>query len=173
VIHLEIGHVLFIDIVGYSKLLIEARGAQRTGIFSQDQPENSGLLDDLALINMDLGDKAAALALIEREIAANPIEKDAVAGPRSDRDPHPSCGRHWRNPTAPLLRYRNYFRYQARSLLRYPGSIRCSIRSEMIHALKTLRREATKRSRLGPDQDSASAFADQCRRRFCVWESSR
>jgi serine/threonine-protein kinase len=30
---------------------------------------------------MGLGDKAAALALSERGIAANPIEKDAVAGP--------------------------------------------------------------------------------------------
>ena len=30
---------------------------------------------------MDLGDNAAALALVERGIAANPIEKDAVDGP--------------------------------------------------------------------------------------------
>ena len=30
---------------------------------------------------MGLGDKAAALALAERAIAANPIEKDAVSGP--------------------------------------------------------------------------------------------
>ena len=30
---------------------------------------------------MGLGDKAAALALAERAIAANPIEKDAVLGP--------------------------------------------------------------------------------------------
>jgi TolB-like protein/Tfp pilus assembly protein PilF len=49
--------------------------------FLKEQPENSSLLDDLALINMDLGDKTAALALVEREIAAKPIEKDAVAGP--------------------------------------------------------------------------------------------
>jgi len=49
--------------------------------FLREQPENSSLLDDLALINMDLGDKAAALALVERGIAANPIEKDAVDGP--------------------------------------------------------------------------------------------
>jgi hypothetical protein len=31
---------------------------------------------------MGLGDKAVALALAERAIAANPIEKDAVAGTR-------------------------------------------------------------------------------------------
>src|SRR5437899_9601239 len=32
---------------------------------------------------MGLGDKAAALALSERAMAANPIEKDALTGPRS------------------------------------------------------------------------------------------
>ena len=36
---------------------------------------------DLALTNMGLGDKAAALALAERAMAANPIEKDAITGP--------------------------------------------------------------------------------------------
>jgi len=38
-------------------------------------------MGDLALTNMGLGDKAAALALAERAMAANPIEKDAVSGP--------------------------------------------------------------------------------------------
>ena len=47
----------------------------------KEQPENYTLIGDLALINMGLGDKAAALALSERAIAANPIEKDAVTGP--------------------------------------------------------------------------------------------
>src|SRR5207237_350350 len=36
----------------------------------------------LALTNMGLGDKAAALKLIEREMAAVPIEKDLVDGPQ-------------------------------------------------------------------------------------------
>ena len=49
--------------------------------FLKDQPENGLLIGDLALTNMGLGDKAAALALAERVIAANPIEKDAVTGP--------------------------------------------------------------------------------------------
>src|SRR6266550_1489231 len=49
--------------------------------FLKDQPENSNLLGDLALANMGLGDKAAALALAERAVAANPIEKDATSGP--------------------------------------------------------------------------------------------
>jgi len=49
--------------------------------FLKEQPENYTLMGDLALTNMGLGDKAAALALSERAIAANPIEKDAIVGP--------------------------------------------------------------------------------------------
>jgi TolB-like protein/class 3 adenylate cyclase/Flp pilus assembly protein TadD len=45
--------------------------------FLKEQPENWILIDDLALTNMGLGDKAAAFALAERAMAANPIEKDA------------------------------------------------------------------------------------------------
>jgi TolB-like protein/Tfp pilus assembly protein PilF len=49
----------------------------------KEQPENFSLIGDLALTNMGLGDKAAALALSEQAIAANPIEKDALTGPAS------------------------------------------------------------------------------------------
>ncbi len=49
--------------------------------FLKEQPDNYSLIGDLALTNMGLGDKAAALALSERAIAANPIEKDAMRGP--------------------------------------------------------------------------------------------
>ena len=49
--------------------------------FLKEQPGNDGLMEDLALIDMGLGDKAAALALSERAMAAVPIEKDAVTGP--------------------------------------------------------------------------------------------
>jgi TolB-like protein/class 3 adenylate cyclase/Tfp pilus assembly protein PilF len=49
--------------------------------FLKEQPENYSLLGDLALTNMDLGDKAAAFKLIEQEMAVIPIEKDAVDGP--------------------------------------------------------------------------------------------
>ena len=49
--------------------------------FLKEQPENYYLIGDLALTNMGLGDKAAALALSERATAANPIEKDAMTGP--------------------------------------------------------------------------------------------
>jgi tetratricopeptide (TPR) repeat protein len=49
--------------------------------FLKEQPENYYLIGDLALVNMGLGDKAAALALSERAMAANPIEKDPLTGP--------------------------------------------------------------------------------------------
>src|SRR5207237_5499668 len=49
--------------------------------FLKEQPENFGLLGDLALTNMGIGDKAAALTLAERATAAVPIEKDALSRP--------------------------------------------------------------------------------------------
>jgi tetratricopeptide (TPR) repeat protein len=49
----------------------------------KEQPENFQLIGDLALTNMGLGDKAAALALSERAMAAVPIEKDAAFGTRA------------------------------------------------------------------------------------------
>jgi tetratricopeptide (TPR) repeat protein len=49
--------------------------------FLTEQPDNDILIGDLALISMGLGDKTAALALAERAMATNPIEKDAIAGP--------------------------------------------------------------------------------------------
>jgi TolB-like protein/class 3 adenylate cyclase/Tfp pilus assembly protein PilF len=51
--------------------------------FLKEQPENYSLIGALALSCMGLGDKAAALALAERNIAANPIEKDPLDGPGS------------------------------------------------------------------------------------------
>ncbi len=50
--------------------------------FLKEQPENSQLIGDLALVSGGLGDKAAALALTDRAIAAVPTEKDALAGTR-------------------------------------------------------------------------------------------
>ena len=49
--------------------------------FLKEQPENYRLIGDLALTKMGLGDKAAAFKLVERAMAAVPIEKDALAGP--------------------------------------------------------------------------------------------
>jgi TolB-like protein/class 3 adenylate cyclase/Tfp pilus assembly protein PilF len=51
--------------------------------FLKEQPENFIVIGYLALTNAGLGDKAAALALSERAMAANPIEKDALFGPIS------------------------------------------------------------------------------------------
>jgi TolB-like protein/class 3 adenylate cyclase/Tfp pilus assembly protein PilF len=51
-------------------------------LFLKEQPENFQLIGDLALTNMALGDKAGALSLAERAMAANPIEKDAAFAPR-------------------------------------------------------------------------------------------
>jgi serine/threonine protein kinase len=51
--------------------------------FLREQPENHSLMADLALTNMGLSDKVTALALSERAMAANPIEKDAYVGPAS------------------------------------------------------------------------------------------
>jgi TolB-like protein/class 3 adenylate cyclase/Tfp pilus assembly protein PilF len=49
--------------------------------FLKEQPDNYFLIGYLALTNMGSGDKAAALALSERAMAALPIETDAVTGP--------------------------------------------------------------------------------------------
>ena len=49
--------------------------------FLKEQPDNYELIGDLALVNMGLGDKAAALALSEQAMKVMPLEKDAVDGP--------------------------------------------------------------------------------------------
>jgi tetratricopeptide (TPR) repeat protein len=59
----------------------EARGELEH--FLDEQPENHFLIGDLALTNLGLGDKAAAIALAEHCLVVNPVEKDAIAGPRS------------------------------------------------------------------------------------------
>jgi len=47
----------------------------------KEQPQNAELMSVLAVANMGLGDKPAALALAEQAMAANPVEKDVVNGP--------------------------------------------------------------------------------------------
>ena len=81
--------------------------------FLNEEPENSLLMDDLALINMGLGDKAAAFKLIEQAIAANPIEKDALLGPKSI-EVLARVAAQMGDPTAPSPLYRNYSRSRAR-----------------------------------------------------------
>ena len=59
------------------------RARDELNLFLQEQPGNWTLLGDLALINVALGEKAAAFSLAERAMSANPIESDAVLGPAS------------------------------------------------------------------------------------------
>lgn len=48
--------------------------------FLKEQPENVFIIVHLALTDMGLGDKAAAFALLERAMAAMPMEKDVLDG---------------------------------------------------------------------------------------------
>jgi serine/threonine-protein kinase len=48
--------------------------------FLKEQPDNYQLIGDMALTNIALGDKAAALALAQKATAANPLEKDVLDG---------------------------------------------------------------------------------------------
>ncbi len=48
--------------------------------FLKEQPDNYALIGDMALTNMALGDKAAALALAQKATATSPLEKDALDG---------------------------------------------------------------------------------------------
>src|SRR6266481_4889591 len=48
--------------------------------FLKEQPDNYGLIGDMALTNIALGDKAAALALAQKATATIPLEKDALDG---------------------------------------------------------------------------------------------
>jgi TolB-like protein/class 3 adenylate cyclase/Tfp pilus assembly protein PilF len=48
----------------------------------KQQPENNIVIYSLVLTDMGLGDKTAAFGLLERVMAATPIEKDAMAGPQ-------------------------------------------------------------------------------------------
>jgi hypothetical protein len=50
-------------------------------VFIKEQPENYRLIGILALTDMGLGDKAAALRLAEQGMDVLPIENDAFAGP--------------------------------------------------------------------------------------------
>jgi TolB-like protein/class 3 adenylate cyclase/Tfp pilus assembly protein PilF len=52
-------------------------------LFLKDQPNNYRLLNLLALTNMALGNKAAAVTMVERAMAAVPLEKDSLAGPQA------------------------------------------------------------------------------------------
>ena len=111
--------------------------------FLKEQPENYLLIGDLALTNMGLGDKAAALALAEQAMAVIPIEKDARDGPAPIEilarvaaqmgEPDRAIAALQKLLSIP---YSGALAAGRRSLPRCSGSIRCSIRSGMIRASK-------------------------------------
>ena len=119
--------------------------------FLKEQPENWSLIGDLALTNMGLGDKAAAFALVERAMAAVPIEKDAVNGPTPIEilarvaaqmgEPDRAIAALQKLLSIP---YAGALAETCRSLLRCSGSIRCSIRSGMIRASKNSARKSSR-----------------------------
>jgi serine/threonine-protein kinase len=57
------------------------KGRDELESFLKEQPENYGIMRDLALTDLALGDEMAASTMVERALAANPIERDAIAGP--------------------------------------------------------------------------------------------
>jgi len=69
------------DEAAAQETLREARRELETLL--EEQPENSSLLQDLALVTMGLSDKAAAFTLVERALAVRPTEKDAANGPQA------------------------------------------------------------------------------------------
>jgi TolB-like protein/class 3 adenylate cyclase/Tfp pilus assembly protein PilF len=71
------------DVAGDHAAARESWGQARGELepFLNEQPENYNLLYDLALTEMGLGEKAAALTLSQRAMAAMPIERDAFDGP--------------------------------------------------------------------------------------------
>ncbi len=96
-LRLEIGHVLFIDIVGYSKLLNEEQKERLNKLIeivlattpvreaTDEQlvrlPTGDGpLLCVLGLIDAALGNKATALKEGRRAIKLLPVEKDSING---------------------------------------------------------------------------------------------
>ena len=111
--------------------------------FLKEQPENFYLIGNLALTNMGLGDKAAALVLAERAMAAMPVEQDALDGPipieilarvaAQVGEPDRAIAALQKLLSTP---YSGAWLGACRSLLRCSGSIRCSIRSGTIRASK-------------------------------------
>jgi hypothetical protein len=114
------------------------------GRFFQEPPENYNLMHDLALVDMGLGNKAAALSMVERAIATNRIEKDVVDGPASIEILARSR-RRLESLIALSPPYRNCSRYRMKArylwatrrlLLPCSDSIQCSNCCEMIRASK-------------------------------------
>ena len=114
--------------------------------FLKTQPENFALIQDLALIDMGLGDKVAALALAERAKAVNPTGRTpcmVLFQWRSSLE-YP---RVWGNPIAPLPSWKSCFRFHTAGLLSGPvqsrprcsGWTQCLIRYEKTRVFRNWR----------------------------------
>ena len=128
--------------------------------FLKEQPENYNLMRDLALVEMGLGNKAAALSMAERAMAANPIEKDVVDGP-APIEILARVAAQTGEPDRAIAALQKLLSipYEGalpaatrRSLLRCSGSIRCSIRSGMIRVFKNSL-PTSRRYRLRPSHE--------------------
>ena len=134
------------------------RRAANWNLSSKNSRKIMSSLDDLALTNMGLGDKAAALALAERAMAANPIEKDAMDGPAPIEilarvaaqmgEPDRAIAALQKLLSIP---YAGPLAANCRSLPRCSGSIRCSIRSGMIRASKNSPSRPRRNKHVGRD----------------------
>jgi serine/threonine protein kinase/Tfp pilus assembly protein PilF len=67
------------DHTGARESWTQARNELETSL--KKEPESYILIGDLALTEMKLGESALAMALADRGLAVNPIEKDAMTGP--------------------------------------------------------------------------------------------
>ena len=119
--------------------------------FLKEQPENYMLIAALALTNMGLGDKVAAMALVDRIAAAMPIEKDALGGPFAIEILARVAARHRRPGPCDCGITESYSPYltlghllqECRSLPHSSGSIQCSIHFATIRVFGNWRTEAT------------------------------
>ena len=87
------------------------RRAANRNLSSKEQPDNHTLIGDLALTNMGLGEKTAALALAERAMAMNPDREARWRGPASIQT-FARVAAQMESPTAPSPLYRNCSRYR-------------------------------------------------------------
>ncbi|MEY2601225.1 MAG: hypothetical protein QOJ36_544 [Verrucomicrobiota bacterium] len=73
------------EVAGYPEAAQDNWRKTRTELelLRKEQPDNVGLIEDLALTYMALGNKEAAVTLAEKAAVAVPIEKDALIGPFS------------------------------------------------------------------------------------------
>ncbi len=128
------------------------RRAANWNLFSKNSRKIISSLADLALTNMGLGDKAAALSSgrTGHGRAADRERRDGWS--HSDRDPRPGGGadggarpRHRRFTETSLDTVRRRAGLKpCRSLLRCSGSIRCSIRSGTIRVSKNSARKSSR-----------------------------